>query len=532
MKLDGSRDAVRQSDKNRVQLGVLLPAIVLGLAAVAHAECDDCLPPSVIVYNFDPSSLRPPPGADARAGADYIMLLQASGGFANEAFTKDPKHDCLHLYGPGFNRVNRTQKAEGTMDALLPPPPEMPAGGDFVVDGTITGEPGAYLLTSRLVAADKRGAGREGTIGSGSAIREVTVPFARPEDAIEAGNQAKRQMGVLFDVIRDYQKKLRDQDPDHMLALQARAKAQPERTEVDLHDTTSVQVKVSDCDGTPLRNRKVELSVEGPGSISPTTVETDDSGVATVKFTAGDRPGVATVNVRHRFIGIPFRTANASAHAEITVGNVKPGTWEMRVHVRQIGGDDKDETREGPCDGTVNHYTRERRTIMEAEVIAQFVDVEPGEMMIASDPVTTGGNGHYDITVLEAGSAQCGIVRAWHKWSEQSGVLDPVSLKSLNFMYSPGKIQILGSALLLPGPGKIQQWERLEDGKVNSSSADIPLAGVISVSGEASVTPEALQQGHFEIHVKQDVPNPSDQSKDHYSLDVDIRELKKLENKP
>jgi len=148
--------------------------------------------------------------------------------------------------------------------------------------------------------------------------------------------------------------------------------------EVETGGQSTVSAKVTDANGNPNSNVDVLYDVSaGEGKVSAPSVATNDKGVATVKFTAGDVPGLATV--RGTVISREPTEAEISAAegAVFLYGVEDPGRlevveWLVKADDEVVQGQDLVvlEDRSGasytvvaPRDGTVATFTAEERDI-------------------------------------------------------------------------------------------------------------------------------------------------------------------------
>ncbi|MFL6374678.1 MAG: Ig-like domain-containing protein, partial [Pyrinomonadaceae bacterium] len=248
-------------------------------------KCDECPIPDLMVLDFDAGKLPASDHGITDEQVDFLELYFAAGGFFNEAFNNDPRHECMRYFDNHYQPNAKTIR-EMLPSQPIPPPVGAIADVDYVVGGKITGSRGHYSMTVFLEDAKTR-----------DPITSASVQFSNPGDAMAAGEQAERSMAPLFDKIRDYQKRLRDGSND--MAIRAKLKVTPSRDKMNVGEQQSVEVFVYDCDGEdhPLKNRKIKLS-SGNGTFSPAEVTTGSDGKVKATFTA-QKKGLAGLDATY-----------------------------------------------------------------------------------------------------------------------------------------------------------------------------------------------------------------------------------------
>jgi len=249
-----------------------------------------------MIYDFDITQFRPPDTTATAAGANFLNLYQGSLGFMNSVVQVD--RDCLHIWTPGMNVPAQTIRLSDAFNLMLAP--AQTAGvSDYIVTGSITGANGAYVMSVSLQDATTR-----------EQVAESTASFAQAVDALIAGGVAAASMGSPAARIRSFQVNKRDASGSQT-AISAHYKLKADKPLIEVSQTSGVVLELTDCDGAPLRNREVTLSVQGPGSLTPGTVTTDGEGVARTEFHADQGKGMA-----HIYAAYPYTTVtHHHAHA-------------------------------------------------------------------------------------------------------------------------------------------------------------------------------------------------------------------------
>jgi hypothetical protein len=117
-------------------------------------------------------------------------------------------------------------------------------------------------------------------------IATGTATFATAAGGYAAAEQAGDQLIPAITKIRAYQAMLRDTMTN--VAIFAHLDVSPDRAKLNVGQTTPVKLTLADCDGVALTNRSLRVKAVG-GTVSPSTVETNDEGRATVTFRATRR---------------------------------------------------------------------------------------------------------------------------------------------------------------------------------------------------------------------------------------------------
>jgi alpha-1,2-mannosyltransferase len=261
-------------------VSVLALALVGGLAVLVPARSlasglsgDQCPTPTVSIFDLAV------PAASGHQDVEHLVLQSSSAGLSQVLIDDDPSHSQIQYLD--------YQVAQGAQNGkpIKIGAPDLPPGGplegvDYLVEGAITGGPGAYTVSVSLEDAVTRA-----VIATGSAT------FATAEQGLAATEQAARQLTPALNEIRAYQQRLRDAGGN--VAILAALAVTPERQSVKVGESTPVKLALGDCDGQPLKDRTLELRASG-GTLTPATVTTDAQGLATVTFRARRR-GVAKV---------------------------------------------------------------------------------------------------------------------------------------------------------------------------------------------------------------------------------------------
>jgi hypothetical protein len=260
--------------------------------------------------------------------------------------------DCItHLDGALMNAPAQNGALRfGQMYANLPPAGPIPAL-DYLITGSVADLGSGWQATIEIQTAVSRE-----TVASTS----FTFPYTFTLDDLSAQwNAAAAALGPLEQTLANYESTKRDRDTTVAIGEKGTPGA-PHGLTVSLGasdlkrgDSTDVYLQLTDCDGQPLASRELILEAftdpdlgpfDGPtgGTVSPTRVTTDANGQATVKFTAGDSSGVATIPA----YSIYFRpTGNKLAFLANGTLNVEaPPQWRIQVDFYAVDAVNQDYT--------------------------------------------------------------------------------------------------------------------------------------------------------------------------------------------
>jgi len=272
--------------------------------------------------------------------------------------------DCItHLDGALMNAPAQNGALRfGQMYANLPPAGPIPAL-DYLITGSVADLGSGWQATIEIQTAVSRE-----TVASTS----FTFPYTFTLDDLSAQwNAAAAALGPLEQTLANYEKTKRDRDTTVAIGEKGTPGAPAGLTvslgasDLKRGDSTDVYLQLTDCDGEPLASRELILEAftdpdlgpfAGPtgGTVSPTRVTTDANGQATVKFTAGDSTGVATIPA----YSIYFRpTGNKLAFLANGTLNVEdPPKWRIQVDFSAVDAVNQDHTETDQFGETTNRF--------------------------------------------------------------------------------------------------------------------------------------------------------------------------------
>ena len=262
-------------------------------------ECDECSRPKIIYYDCDVFVGQQP---------DSLAPLVFYWPFAKAM-------DNIISYSPGCVTFVRAALADiGTLESGMSGESAQnlitsPDGGntywDYLIRSTITGSEGDYRFSMYLETSPTR-----------EFVAGYTIVFTDElQSAKEAGIAIAAEMNPILEKIQSFEREKRDTDTRYAIASIVEQDPReititPQKGIIDTGETVDIKIKMVDCDGVALRDRKIifvdtVLSTEAGkidlpsgtegGTITPEEAITDESGNVTVQFKAGSEPGVGKI---------------------------------------------------------------------------------------------------------------------------------------------------------------------------------------------------------------------------------------------
>ncbi len=196
---------------------------------------------------------------------------------------------------------------------------------DFLIASKVVWASGIYTLTISIEDGHTYTHVADGTATFGSAT----------DDSVRSAcNAATRQILPLAAKIRDYLESLKSADP--MMVIDPQVDVSTTRLVLPTGGSTGITITVKDCDGLPVPNRQLSLKTTR-GVLPSSTVETDQFGVATAFFDAGDTDGVALLTATLQDSTFALRdTVKAYGEATVIIGNPDTtSTWILDFDVHR-----------------------------------------------------------------------------------------------------------------------------------------------------------------------------------------------------
>ena len=310
-----------------------IAALVFLLAGFrgAMAQCDNCPKPQVVIYGVQMNVPMPAPDSGG------VYLTNGSGpAFLNwvglgdvivplgAIMNDDPEASCVQWSeGSLANQLATLPDSavkihlENYWTGDVPDTGSL-GGVDYLIWTSLDSSGGAYHFNVYL----EDGYTRE-RIATGEA------DFTSASGAVSAANSAISSIEPVFDKIRAYQKKLRDNNAN--MALDAQITIMPSQANVNVLQSIPVTFQVTDCDGTPLKGFTLNIGGSN-GSFDQPSIVTDGSGEATANFTAGSTPGVANLTALCYPYTTPMHKQRGShGSAIVTIGNPGLLVWQLNI---------------------------------------------------------------------------------------------------------------------------------------------------------------------------------------------------------
>lgn len=303
--------------RTRILIVLLLLA---GLTSFA-ADCDKCFKRRVALYDCDVRVARP---QDADGIISWYNLFWPAAIARSTIHNTDPRRDCLSWIDGALVNADLLQNGVlkfGPEYANLPPTGPYKAS-EYLLESSVTGSDGNYKFRLVLEAGPSR-----------EVVKTVEVPFlATVNSAEEAGRSAATQMMPMYETIRKWEINKRNTDTSVAIAdylgksntiVNGSLTLKPSKTLLDIGEVIDVEVSLTDCDGVPLRNRKIRFDkgeakwgddimvLDGcqGGEVIGGSATTNDAGKAVVKFKAGNKKGPGLIHgcyVFTRPYGLPY----------------------------------------------------------------------------------------------------------------------------------------------------------------------------------------------------------------------------------
>jgi hypothetical protein len=276
----------------------IFTALVFMIQVNAYSQCESCDPRTVALYDMKVVVDPPPSGATNEINT-FIKLLEITGNTLAYFVVEDPNMACNK-----FINVVSAYPADSLnyVDiAGMQTEPENTSQQDYYIYGTISGSSGSYNAQATLAVGKTQ-----------EVIKTSSVSFGDDFDPHTLAFQLGAGLSSVYVNIMDYEKDKRDGGEPY--AITPKIVMKPEKNKVDFNESTPVYITATDCDGEPLKNRPLHLTVEG-GALDSEDVTTDDQGTSFVMFTAGTEPQIAVVHTEYSYTTPPRKQPNLFSRA-------------------------------------------------------------------------------------------------------------------------------------------------------------------------------------------------------------------------
>ena len=388
--------------------------------------CDNCPKPIVDLYGVRMDVGMPTKGDSSGGAIDPLQpafLNWIALGNAMVAMVQikdnDPEKDCIDwldgtmaqefLANPDtVLKAHLENFSTGNLPANGPVP-----GIDYLIWASLDSSGGQFHFHVYLEDAHTR-----------TRLAQGESDFTDPNKSLDAAGNATSQIEPIFDKIRAYQKNVRSLGGND-IAINAKVKIIPSKTNLKGGETIPVVFQVNDCDGTPLSNRWVKISATY-GHFDKDSVETDASGISTANFTADNVKEVGNI------LGIYFpyftpsnRRKGAWGDTTVNINYVPTNSWVLNILENHLS------TREATSQDNDTYGYDESISQTHAQVtqyvVGEFSDSSINIDYIAGAKGSTSGWGN-----------DKGFSDSPTLFSEASSVFNYVTDPSEDFMYSIG----------------------------------------------------------------------------------------------
>jgi hypothetical protein len=321
-----------------LRVGFLLTILLRSEVTIAQS-CDQCSHPRLALY--DAQILVPRPST-ADSIVAWWTLQWPMAVVRSTLYNTDPTKGCLTWYDGAL--VNARDLQGDTLRIglgyyNLPPSGEM-ISADYLLTGSVSGSGGSFTLTVNLETAVSREVVLSQSAGYGyDAASQET-----------AGQTIAAAFMPLFQIIRNFEVNKRNTNVTvairDIFTTSQEITVTPKKSKINVGESVDVDIEMIDCDGVQLGNREITfealpadtiLMIPGStgGTVEPSTVTTDGSGKATVKFTAGSTIGVGQIIAAYRHYKPCGRLSAFIGTAAIVIGQPTKPLWQVHVMIME-----------------------------------------------------------------------------------------------------------------------------------------------------------------------------------------------------
>ncbi len=330
-----------------MKTSLIVVSLILFRIVSFSQTCNECPHPRVAFYDGDVQVSLP---ASADSAANWYNLFWAAASANEYMNTIDPTTDCLYKLDRSFIKTSDLQKSGlsfGPEQASLAPIGST-YSTDYLIHSTVTGSQGNFSFSLTLETGPTR-----------ELVKSVSFPFTpNLESAKAAGLKAATAVSPLLDIIREFEINKRNTDPDISVRYYWKQGSPdeitvtPEKAVLDTGEIIKVNIKMLDCDGVPLGNRKITfkdfsmlvndskmpLPFEGTrgGVIIPEEASTDEAGNATVEFKAGRIAGPGKIMAYYPHHAPCGKSALMQGTAMVQIKAPPPKFWLLKADMMKI----------------------------------------------------------------------------------------------------------------------------------------------------------------------------------------------------
>lgn len=265
---------------------VLLLALLLAAPAyskIMAQNCSTCQNRRVILY--DNEVLVPRPSENRDSILRYWDYFYIAGGLRSYLSSTDPTRDCIRRLDGAFFTTRDTSAMSikyGVEHANLPPAGPADGFTDYLIHGVVASDNSQQTVTIGLETGKTR-----------EVVKAVSAVLTQGFDPFEVGRSLAASMGPLYTTIMNFE--IAQRDKGEPFAIKPKLTLTPAKYKLNVGEKTTITVELKDCDGVALKGRKITYQTTGGTCAPASTVTTDGQGKATIEFTAGEKPVIASV---------------------------------------------------------------------------------------------------------------------------------------------------------------------------------------------------------------------------------------------
>ena len=396
---------------------------------------------------------------------------------------------------------------------------------DYQMYGGLSGTEGNYTATLHLLN-NKR-----------MSIASASYRFENSNEPLWVGNMLALNLGEtakgsrsLTEIIKEYEVKTRNESNKEKfgrIALNPTLTFADYSYKVEAKKSKEIRLSLVDCDGVPLKNRKISLATD-KGELESEEVFTDESGVARVTFTAPPEDGVAELKAWWDFYYPSEKLGHGCADRTIiTIGSSStlPERFVMTFYQKF-----HDKAMDNQYESTVNvTYVRTKRSAKAYSNIANTLEAA-GQVDYQIESISGTGKGWNPTDKVwvqgHVDEKQIGKVGATIKPTAGGMLLTAdfldVSEDSPEYMYTFDFVWDFSWITFTPAESN--QLDMLEKVKRIRVPQDIKPTNVDDCTGEFVLTFKGIQKESIDIKLKQLNKGKAKRS-DKESVDIKLKQL-------
>jgi hypothetical protein len=347
-------------------------------------------------------------------------------------------------------------------------------------------------------------------------IASASHQFEKSGEPLWVGNMLALNLGetakgsrYLTEIIKEYEVKTRDESNKEKygrIALNPTLTFADYSYKVDAKKSKEIRLSLIDCDGVPLKNRKINLRTD-KGELESEEVFTDQSGLARVKFTAPAEDGIAEVKAWWEYDYPSGKIGRGCADRTIiTIGNpsMLPEKFVMTFYQKF-----HDKEKNNQYESTVNvTYVRAKRSSKAYSNLPNTLEAA-GQVDYQVESVSGTGKGWNPTDKVwvqgHVDEKQIGEVGATIKETPTGLVLtagfQDVIEDSPEYMYTFDFVRDFSWISFTPAESK--RFDMLEKAKRVRVPQDIRPTNADDCQGEFVLTFKGIQKQSIDIKVKQ-----------------------------